>query len=312
MSETDEVAFQSTTPRLSRSAQEVEYRVRLPDGRTLACLGLGDSSGSPVLYFHGFPGSRLEARVAAPAAVRSGLRLLAVDRPGFGQSTFQPARRIGDWPADVAALADQLGLERFSIVGVSGGAPYALACAASLADRLAHVALMCPLGPLDIVGTKGMLAHDEALLRLAARAAPLARVVAHLIAYWIRDRPDRCLKFMTSGLGSPDRDLFADPGYRALMAQSTAQALHHGGRGAAWELTLIARAWDFRLEDVRMKVGLWQGLLDQILPAPMARRLAAALPQCESRYIPNEGHLSLIVRHIGEVLQVLRPADHPV
>jgi pimeloyl-ACP methyl ester carboxylesterase len=292
------------------SGAETEYRVRLADGRTLACLGLGDPVGSPVLYFHGFPGSRLEARVAAAAAGRLGLRLLAVDRPGFGQSAFQPGRRIGDWPADVTALADELGLERFSIVGVSGGAPYALACAASLADRLAGVALLCPLGPLAIAGsTAGMVTHDRVLLTLAARAPPLARAVAHLIAHWIRRGPDRCLEFLTAGLDSPDRDLFADSGYRSLMTESMMEALRQGGRGAARELTLIARPWDFRLEDVRMRVSLWQGLADQILPAAMARRWTARLPACESRYIAGEGHLSLVVHRISEALAELRPVD---
>lgn len=292
------------------ASPETEYRVRLPDGRTLACLGLGDPSGSPVLYFHGYPGSRLEARVAAAAAGRLGLRLLAVDRPGFGQSTFQPRRRIGHWPADIAALADELGLERFSIVGVSGGAPYALACAASLAERLAGLALLCPLGPLDGAGgTAGMIAHDRALLVLAARAPPIARVVVHLLARWMRRGPDRCLKFLMTGLDSPDRDLFADPGYRSLMTQSTIEALRQGGRGAAWELTLIARPWDFRLQDVRMRVSLWQGLADQILPAAMAREWAPRLPACETHYIAGEGHLSLFVHRIGEVLANLPAAD---
>ena len=296
--------------RTGSSGAETEYRVHLADGRTLACLGLGDPAGLPVLYFHGFPGSRLEARVAAPAAGRLGLRLLAVDRPGFGQSTFLPGRRIGDWPADIATLADELGLERFSIVGVSGGAPYALACAASLPDRLAGVALLCPLGPLAIAGsTAGMVTHDRVLLTLAARAPPLARAVGHLLAHWIRRGPDRCLEFLTAGLDSPDRDLFAESGYRSLMTESTMEALRQGGRGAAWELTLIARPWAFHLEDVRMRVSLWQGLADQILPAAMARRWAARLPACEGRYIAGEGHLSLVVHHIGEALAELRPAD---
>lgn len=312
MTASDEAAFAAARPDTSRGATEREYRVGLADGRTLACLGLGDPSGPPVLYFHGFPGSRFEARVAAAAAGRLGLRLLAVDRPGFGQSTFQSGRAVGDWPADVAALADALGLGRFSIVAVSGGAPYALACAVSLADRLARLVLMCPLGPLEVLGTKGMLAQDGALLALAAHAPPIARAVARLIAYWMRGGPDRCLKFMTTGLGSPDRELFADAGYRELMTESMQQALLQGGRGAAWELTLIARAWGFRLEDVRMTVGLWQGLADQILPARMVRKLAAALPRCEDRYFPGEGHLSLVAHHIGDVLAGLRAADHSV
>jgi pimeloyl-ACP methyl ester carboxylesterase len=293
--------------RSTSGAVEREHRVPLADGRTLACLELGDPDGPPVLYFHGYPGSRLEARIAAAAAGRLGVRLLAVDRPGFGQSTFQPGRTIAAWPSDVGALADRLGLERFSIIGVSGGGPYALACAASLPDRLARVALVCPLGPLDVAdGKAGMLAQDRMLLTLAAHAAPLARGVVRMLAHWMRRDVDRYLKFMMAGMTSPDRDLFADPGYRAIVLASTAEALRQGGRGAAWELTLIARRWDFAPQDVRMPVSLWQGLADQILPAHMARRLAAALPQCDARYFPEEGHLSLVARKIGEVLTELR------
>lgn len=286
--------------------RERERRVALADGRTLACLELGDAAGLPVLYFHGFPGSRLEARIAAPAASRLGLRLLAPDRPGFGASTFQPRRSIGDWAADVAALADGLALRRFSVVGVSGGAPYALACAALLPERVARIALVCPLAPLDVAQSMtGMLAQNRMILALAAHAAPIARAAVHMLVRWMRGDTGRYLEFMMAGMVSPDRDLFADPGYRALMLESVAEALRQGGRGPAWELTLIARPWDFVPGDVRMPVTLWQGLADQILPAAMARRLAAALPACEARYLPGEGHLSLVVRHIGAVLSDL-------
>lgn len=292
---------------LDLEMNETEHRLRLADGRTLACLELGDPAGPPVLYFHGYPGSRLESRIAAAAAGRLGLRLLAVDRPGFGQSTFQPGRSIGRWACDVAALADQLALERFSVVGVSGGAPYALACAALLSDRLARVALVCPLGPLDAAGSRaGMLAQDQVMLSLAFHAAPLARSVVRVLAHWMRRDAERYVKFMMAGMMSPDRDLFSDPGYRALVVASSAEALRQGGRGVAWELTLIARPWDFGLRDVHMPVSLWQGMADQILPAAMARHLAAALPACSARYLEGEGHLSLVVRHIGAVLAELR------
>jgi pimeloyl-ACP methyl ester carboxylesterase len=288
-------------------AAEVEHRVRLADGRTLACLQLGDPAGPPVLYFHGYPGSRFEARVAAAAVGRLGLRLLAVDRPGFGQSTFQPGRTVGAWAADVAALADQLALGRFSIVSISGGAPYALACAALLSDRLDRVALLCPLGPVEVAGGReGMLAQDRLLLALAAHAPPLARGVVRMLAHWMRQDAERYIKFMLAGMMAPDRDLFDDPGYHSLMKESSAEALRQGGRGPAWELTLIARPWDFRLQEVRVPVSLWQGLVDQILPAAMARRLAAALPDCNARYFPGEGHLSLVARHIGAALAELR------
>jgi pimeloyl-ACP methyl ester carboxylesterase len=262
-----------------------------------------------VLYFHGYAGSRLEARAGSAAARGTGLRLLGVDRPGFGESTFQAERSIGAWPADIAALADGLGLRRFSIVGVSGGAPYALACAAALAERLNHVALVCPLGPLDAANsTAGMLPQDRLMLALAARTPRIARLTIRLLASWIRRRRNGYLEFLTTGLAPPDRDVIAEPSYCSLMLESTMEALRQGGRGAAWELTLLARPWDFRLAEVRMRVSLWQGLADQIVPVPMARRLEGVLPACKSHYIPGEGHLSLVARRIGEVLAQLRPA----
>ncbi len=150
-----------------------------------------------------------------------------------------------------------------------------------------------------------MLAQDRVMLGLAAHAAPIARGAVRMLAYWMRRDTSRYLEFMIAGMVSPDRELFADPDYRALMMDSTAEALRQGGKGAAWELTLIARPWDIRLRDVRMPVSLWQGLADQILPAAMARRLAAALPNCRARYLPGEGHLSRVVRRIGEVLSEL-------
>src|SRR5262249_37258319 len=99
--------------------------ITLADGRRLAFCEYGAPQGKPVFSFPGWPGSRLEARLAAPTARRFNARLIAVDRPGFGRSDFKKRRTLVDWPGDVAKLADALGLDRFSIAGVSGGGPYA-------------------------------------------------------------------------------------------------------------------------------------------------------------------------------------------
>ena len=114
----------------------------LPNGRALCYAVTGDPAGPPVFYFHGWPASRLEAALAGDVPVR----LIAVDRPGFGGSAPQPGRRLLDWPADVAALAQHLGIETFHVVGVSGGGPFAVACAAVL-EQVAGAALISPLPP---------------------------------------------------------------------------------------------------------------------------------------------------------------------
>lgn len=288
-------------------AMEREHRLRLAGGRTLACLELGDPGGSPVLYFHGYPGSRLEGLLGARTARRLGLRLLAPDRPGFGESTFLPGRTISAWAADMAELAGQFELERFAIVGVSGGAPYALACAARIPERVSRAGLVGALGPLvRKQPTHDMVTLNRLALALAARSPFLARLTVQLVARWVRRHPERYLAHMMATAPPADRRVLADPGYRATVTESTVEALRQGGRGAAWELTLLARPWDFRLQEVLVPVRIWQGLADNIVPAAMAQHLAAVLPNSECHYLPDEGHLSLVVRHLDTVLADLR------
>lgn len=128
----------------------------LPDGRTLSYAEFGDPIGYPLMFFHGFPSCRLEAWFLDPIAQRKGIRLIAPDRPGFGRSTFQPNRQFVHYPSDIRALADHLELDRFAILGGSGGGPYALACAKDIPGRLSAVGLLASAGPWEIEGDEGM------------------------------------------------------------------------------------------------------------------------------------------------------------
>jgi pimeloyl-ACP methyl ester carboxylesterase len=117
--------------------------VELNDGRRIGYAVYGATDGRPVMFFSGTPGSRLDARVGGAGAVadQRGVRLVVVERPGYGLSDRKPGRRVVDWPDDVRQVADRLGLERFSAYGYSGGGPHALACAARLGDRVTAVAV---------------------------------------------------------------------------------------------------------------------------------------------------------------------------
>ena len=122
---------------------KTDNQITLPDGRRLAYAEFGKPDGYPVLYFHGSPASRLEPMLIGDEAFnRFGLRVIAPDRPGMGQSDFQPKRGFSDWPADVTALADVLGLDRFSILGNSGGGGYAAVCTAKIPERLRAVVIV--------------------------------------------------------------------------------------------------------------------------------------------------------------------------
>jgi pimeloyl-ACP methyl ester carboxylesterase len=126
-----------------------EKGLRLRDGRRLAYREYGASEGVPVFFFHGWPGSRLDFAPNEGAARDAGARVIAVDRPGIGESDPQPGRQVLDWPRDVSELADSLGVERFAVLGFSFGGPYARACAYVLADRVTRAGLVSCLGPID-------------------------------------------------------------------------------------------------------------------------------------------------------------------
>src|SRR3546814_1265419 len=125
------------------AAESANRTCPLPGARKLGYAEGGDREGAPVFYFHGFPGSRLEATLL-PA---HGLRLIGVDRPGYGLSSPKPWRKLADWPKDIAVLADFLKLVRYGVVGVSGGGPYASSVAHGLGKRVNALALICGLGP---------------------------------------------------------------------------------------------------------------------------------------------------------------------
>src|SRR5919202_4018235 len=146
--------------------------IRLRDGRMLGYAEQGDPDGAPVLVFHGLPGSRFSRHPDGRIAERLRVRLFTFDRPGIGLSSPQPRRRILDWPRDVAEFADARGLDRFAVVGWSGGAPYALATAHELPERVTRVGLVAPVVPLTGPAVARGLSRDLRRSALVGRLAP--------------------------------------------------------------------------------------------------------------------------------------------
>ena len=147
--------------------------LRLPGGRELSYCEFGDRAGIPVFGFHGTPGSRLQVAPTAVTPLPPGIRLIVPDRPGYGHSTFYPERRLTDWPNDVAAIADYLGIDRFAAFGLSGGGPHVLACAHALAPRLIGVGCVSGVGPLwDPAAAQGMLPLNRWLTRARETRPP--------------------------------------------------------------------------------------------------------------------------------------------
>ena len=271
--------------------------LQLRDGRILGFAVYGDPDGKTGFYLHGFPGTRLEARIADAAATRLGIRIIAPDRPGFGLSDFKPGRTIADWTDDLVEAADALGIGRFPVIGLSGGGPYAAACALRIPHRLTSVAIVSSMGPVHIPGaTNGMGRQSQVFFALARRLP----WITHPAMWWLgrqaRRDVGRLLDRMSAGLPAADRAILARPEVRAGLQDDIAEAFRHGSRGAAWELSLLTRPWGFRPEEIQMEVHLWHGEADVSVSPSMGRYLATAIPNCHARFYPGEGHLLAVDR----------------
>jgi pimeloyl-ACP methyl ester carboxylesterase len=282
-----------------------EGTIRLRDGRRLGYAEWGDPGGRPLLYFHGWPGSRLEGRLAHQAARTKGVRLIAVDRPGMGLSDYQSRRTLVDWPDDVLQLTAALGLERFAVLGISGGGPYAAACAWKLPEELTRAGIVSSVAPLDVPGViAGMGRRNRLSFQLFGRVPALRRALFASMAVSARRRPDRLLE--RGMAAAADKKYLDRPEVREILAEGIAEAFHNGGRGPAWEMGLYTRPWGFPLEDIRPPVHLSHGEQDANAPVAMGRYLAAVIPGCQATFYPGEGHLHFVDR-LPEILAALCP-----
>jgi pimeloyl-ACP methyl ester carboxylesterase len=278
-----------------------------PGGRQLAYQWFGPPDGIPVLYCHGFPGSRLEAVLMAEAATEADVRLITADRPGFGRSTFQPARQIRDWTDDIAALADALALAHFAILGVSGGGPYAISAACGLPERVTCLGLVGALDSLAGAGaTAGMNTAQAGIIELNRRAPAIAAGIhTWITAPFMRHFPASALYLLSATAPAADREVLGVPGVRDALLSSVREAFRQGGRGPAWELRLLTEPPAIDPAKVRTRTLLWHGEADATVPVSIGRRLAARIPDCRPHFLPGEGHFSPLVRRPLEILKAL-------
>ena len=288
------------TPSPSRTGQQFT----LASGRKLGFAEYGDARGAPVLYCHGWPGSRLEAQALHSAGTALGVRIVAVDRPGYGLSDFQPGRTLASWAADIGELAGGLRLDRFAVLGVSGGGPFAMACAAGLGERLSRVLLVCALGPTDVPGvTRGMVFAHRWLLWLGRKAPALARPIGRVSLKYLRRYPDRVVSpSVLNRLPASDREAMQPGPFQQALTAGFREGLRDGVEGAVVDGTLYAKPWGFRLEEVRAPVRLWHGEADIIVPPAMGRHYARVLPNCRATFHAGEGHFSLARKFAREVV----------
>jgi pimeloyl-ACP methyl ester carboxylesterase len=278
--------------------------ITLPDRRTLAFLQSGDPAGKPVLFFHGSPGSRLLHHPDDSLTAALGVRLITIDRPGFGGSDYQPNRKLLDWPSDVTALVDKLGIKKFAVAGVSGGSPYVAACAYKLSDRLTVGGIISGVGPTDVAENVARIYKTRKGGIFLARHAPW--LLRPLI--WLLQNPQRGIeKYYLKILAESsfvDQEILRRPEIKSLVMASWNEGTINGMRGFTRDGIIFSLPWGFQLEDIRVKIHIWHGDKDTSTPLCMAKHLASLIRDCQLTVIPGKGHF-LLFDHWSEILTTL-------
>lgn len=272
-----------------------EGRVAVREGRRLGVAEFGPPAAEQnVVWFHGTPGARRQVPQAARRiADERGVRIIGIDRPGLGLSTAHLYENLLDFTEDLRIALDKLGIDRFSTVGLSGGAPYALACAHAFADRVPSVGILggvVPSGGED--GTSG------GLVSLATRFKPLLPLIAEpagaLLATVVRvARPVGPFGIDLYGRFAPegDRRVLADPDNKEMFLDDLYNSGRHSMRAAAYDAILFTRWWGFSVRDLRVPVTWWQGDEDNIVPLAHAEHIVPLIPGAELRVRHGDGHL---------------------
>lgn len=282
----------------------------LPSGRTLGYARYGHAGGRPVFYFTGGNSSRFEGLWFEQAALEKQIDLIVPDRPGFGLSGFQPGRRFADWPVDVAALADALGIDRFAVFGLSGGSPHTLAVAHALPARVTRAAVVSGVAPPEMPDlTRGMWPPVKLIYFTGKRWPAANRFLLKQMAGFYADEA-QMLKRMKQALPKPDVALIdARPEVISIFSKAAGEAHRQGVDGDHHEWQLYVQPWGFDLAEIKVEIGLWYGEVDRNVPLAMGRYLDARLPNSRLVVVPDGGHFSTINNYIAELFDFLAPAD---
>jgi pimeloyl-ACP methyl ester carboxylesterase len=282
------------------AARTADSTITLRDGRKLGYAEFGDPNGKPLLFWSG--GSRIGRHPDDSIAESLGVRLITVDRPGFGLSDFQPGRILLDWPDDIAQLADSLGLERFVVAGMSQGGPSAAVCAYKIPQRLTRVGLISSLGPFYAPGAMDGMERAYKLFPLLAQKAPF---LLKLMNGMMARNAERWSKQIYTRMPDVDKRVAdANPAVFANQLEDLRELYRNGADGVTRDIVIATGQWGFRPEDIKAEVYLWHGEADQNVPPSMAHYLASAIPNCHATFYPGEGH-TMFVNHWREILGTL-------
>jgi len=272
--------------------------VVMPDGRRVAFEERGNPDGTPIIAFHGSPGSRVGPWPRNFWLSLANIKLITFDRPGYGLSDRAPGRAVADTARDVEVIADTLGIERFAVNARSGGVPHALGCAALLKDRVANVCAMVGLAPreAEIDWTGAMVkanqeAHEHATVDVSALEKSM-QATADDIKRW----PYSLLEDLEPSLTDADKEIVGsyNPIMRRIIADSHAEGLRRDAAGWIDDTIAVNQPWGFDVGDIQAKTLIWRGEHDPFSPLEHSEWLADNIQNARFILHPNASHFNAV------------------
>jgi pimeloyl-ACP methyl ester carboxylesterase len=300
---------------LAIARPKLEGNVAVAEDRQIGFAEFGAPQGRTIFWLHGTPGARrqipTEARVYAE---RQNIRLIGVDRPGIGASTPHQYDNVLAFAADLGVIADTLGIDKMAVIGLSGGGPYALACAAAMPDRIVAAGVLGGVAPAS-----GPDAIGGGAMALGSLVAPLLKVAGFPIR-WTAVAVVRLARPVASpaldlyGLISPpaDRRLLARPEFKAMFLDDLLNGSRKQLAAPFADIVVFARYWGFRLDEVKVPVRWWHGDRDHIIPYAHGQHVVCRLPDAELHPMPGESHLGGLGRAeeiLGTMIEIWERAE---
>src|SRR5919198_851037 len=286
-----------------------EKFVQLQGGAVVAFQEYGDANGIPVMFCHGWPSSCTMARLTDEPARELGVRIISPDRPGISGSSLQRNRKLSDWPRVMERVLDHLGIGELRALGISGGAPYAYAMAATMPGRVRAIAIVCGAIPMaELEDATGLLPLYRWMLALYRSRPKLLRRLFRMAQPILSLRPPvrlRPLLLKMLMLRPCDAESLRDAAAFEAIFESQRRAWRGSAEGVMADARIYAQPWGFSLEDIHVPVRLWHGTQDRAFSIQLAKEVAARLPNCKARFIDDAGHYSLPIRHMREILKDL-------
>jgi pimeloyl-ACP methyl ester carboxylesterase len=284
--------------------------VAAADGRTLTIAEWGDPDGLPVFSLHGTPGSRFAGQASASAYATVGARVITYDRPGYGGSDRFRGRRVVDSVADVSAIADSLGIERFAVTGGSWGGPHSLAVAARLPERVTRAACVAGVAPFDMPGFDWFAGMDAVNIDEMGWALEgedvLAREIERMAAAWLERLANDPSNAGEVEFSEADRAVIASPEQHEMTRRMLTEAFRPGVWGYVDDALCLIQPWGFDVTEIRVPTRVLYGLTDVLVPRQHGEWLAHNVPNAEAVVDEQGGHFAdpnLVTERFGWLVQ---------